>query len=47
MEIYLLFLFACLMLGIARPSMRQRTQITLIFGMALLVSIGYFVFRLV
>jgi hypothetical protein len=47
MEIYLLFLFACLILGMARPKLGQGTQIALIFGMALLVSIGYFVFRLV
>ena len=47
MEIYLLFLFTCLIVGLARPRMRQRNQLLLIFGMALLVSFGYFVFRLV
>lgn len=47
MEIYLLFLFACLLIGMARPRMRPGRLAFLVVGMAMMVSIGYFVFRLV
>ncbi len=47
MEIYLLFLFACLGIGLVKPQLRFGATIWIILGMALLVSAGYFVFRLV
>lgn len=47
MEIYLLFLFACLLIGVAKPQMRRGRVSLLVVGLAVVVSIGYFVFRLV
>lgn len=47
MEIYLLFLITAFVLGIAKPRASLGLVTLAIIGMAVMVSIGYFVFRLV
>jgi hypothetical protein len=47
MEIYLLFLVAAFTLGICTPQVRLGRMALVIIGMACMVSVGYFVFRLV
>ena len=47
MEIYLLFLISCFVLGLAKPAARLGSMLWLVVGMALLVSVGVFVLRMV
>jgi hypothetical protein len=47
MEIFLLFLVAAFLMGIFRPELPLRVMAVIIVGMAIMVSAGYFVFRLV
>lgn len=47
MEIYLIFLITCVVLGLVRPEARPSQMLWAVIGMSILLSIGYFVFRLV
>lgn len=47
MEIYLLFLLTCIIIGLLKPRLPARWAVILVIGMAFLLSIGYFVLRLV
>lgn len=47
MEIFLLFLIASFVLGLAKPQADLKLMLVVVVGMAFLVSVGYFVFRLV
>ena len=47
MEIYLLFLIVAFTLGVFKPQARLGRMALVIIGMAFMVSVGYFVFRLV
>jgi hypothetical protein len=47
MEIYLLFLMGAFVLGVFKPKVRLSVMALVIVAMAFMVSVGYFVFRLV
>lgn len=47
MKLYLLFLMASLLLGMLKPALSQSRKVALIVGMAFMLAVGYYVFRLV
>lgn len=46
MGFYLLFLVFCFVLGLTRPTMPMKRARWIIVGLALVLSLGVFVFRL-
>jgi hypothetical protein len=46
MEIYILFLIGAFVLGVMKPNARMKRVLVAMLGMAFMVSVGYFVFRL-